>query len=98
MKFINDLKYDTDKMEKIVNVKKWYATNNALIRAMYNGLEVGQEYTCELWKSKKGNYLLTHDQDYSHKGEAISEEEAMELIKKYALTKYEEIFGEIEEA
>ena len=95
---INDLKYDTDKMEKIVNVKKWYATNNALIRAMYNGLEVGQEYTCELWKSKKGNYLLTHDQDYSHKGEAISEEEAMELIKKYALTKYEEIFGEIEEA
>lgn len=99
MKFIiNDLKYDTDKMEKIADVKKWYATKNALIKAMYNGLDVGQEYTCELWKSKKGNYLLTHDQDYSHKGEAISEEEAMKLIKQYDLTKYEEMFGEIEEA
>ena len=54
MKFIiNDLKYDTDKMEKIADVKKWYATNNALIKAMYKELEVGQEYTCELWKSKK---------------------------------------------
>ena len=99
MKFIiNDLKYDTDKMEKIADVKKRYPINNALIKVMYNGIEFSQEYTCELWKSKKGNYLLTHDQDYSHKGEAISEEEAMKLIKRYDLTKYEEIFGEIEEA
>lgn len=99
MKFIiNDLKYDTDKMEKIAVVKKWYPTNNAFIRAMYKELEVGQEYTCELWKSNKGNYLLTHDQDYSHKGEAISEEEAIQLIKHYDLAKFEEMFGEIEEA
>lgn len=99
MKFIiNDLKYDTDKMEKIADVKKWYATNNAWIKAIYNGADVGTEYTCELWKSKKGNYLLTHDQDYSHKGEAISEEEAMKLIRQYDLTKFEEMYGEIEEA
>lgn len=99
MKFIiNDLKYDTDKMEKIADVKKWYATNNALIKAMYSGREVGYVYNCELWKSKKGNYLLTHDQDYRHIGEAISEEEAMKLIRKYDLIKYEEMFGEIEEA
>lgn len=65
---------------------------------MYKELEVGTEYNCELWKSKKGNYLLTHDQDYSHKGEAISEEEAMKLMKQYNLTKYEEMFGEIEES
>ncbi len=99
MKFIlNDLKYDTDKMEKIADVKKWYATNNAWIRAMYKELEVGTEYNCELWKSKKGNYLLTHVQDYNHKGEAISEEEAIKLIRQYDLKKYEEMFGEIEEA
>lgn len=99
MKFIiNDLIYDTDKMEKIANVKKWYPINNALIKAVYNNLDIGTEYYCELWKSKKGNYLLTHDQDYSHKGEAISEEEAMKLIRQYALDKFEEMFGEIEEA
>lgn len=49
MKFIiNDLKYDTDKMKKIADVKKWYATNNAWIKAMYKELEVGSEYYCEL--------------------------------------------------
>lgn len=99
MKFIiNDLKYDTDKMEKIANVKKWYPINNALLKAAYNNLDIGNEYNCELWKSKKGNYLLTHDQDYSHRGEAISEEEAIQLIKHYDLAKFEEMFGEIEEA
>ena len=99
MKFIiNDLKYDTDKMEKIVEVKKWYPINNALIKAIYNGLNIGTEYTCELWKSKKGNYLLTHREDCSNIGEAISEEEAMKLMRKYDLTKFEEMYGEIEEA
>lgn len=60
MRFIiNGMKYDTDKMEKIAKVKKWYATSNALIRGIYG--DVGSEYICELWKSSKGNWLLTHD-------------------------------------
>lgn len=36
MKFvIQGLKYDTDKMKKIANVKKWYETNSPLVKAIY---------------------------------------------------------------
>lgn len=97
MRFIiNGMKYDTDKMEKIANVKKWYATSNVLLRAIYG--DVGNEFICELWKSSKGNWLLTHDQDYVSKGEAIEEEEAKKLLMKYAPDKYEELFEEIPDA
>jgi len=97
MRFIiNGMKYDTDKMEKIANVKKWYATSNALLRTIYG--DVGNEFICELWKSSKGNWLLTHDQDYVSKGEAIEEEEAKKLLMKYAPDKYEELFEEIPDA
>ena len=30
---IQGLKYDTDKMKKIANVKKWYKTNSLLVKA-----------------------------------------------------------------
>lgn len=98
MRFIiNGMKYDTDKMEKIANVKKWYGTRNALLSHLY-GDYIGIDYTCELWKSSKGNWLLTHEQDYSSKGEAIEEEEAKKLLMKYAPDKYEELFEEIPDA
>lgn len=93
---INGMKYDTDKMEKIANVKKWYATNNMIIRAIYGG--VGDVFVCELWKSSKGNWLLTHEQDYTSIGEAIEEEEAKNLLMKYDSDKYEELFEEIPDA
>ena len=36
MKFvIQGLKYDTDKMKKIANVKKWYETNSPIFKAIY---------------------------------------------------------------
>ena len=36
MKFvIQGLKYDTDKMKKIANVKKWYETNSPLVKTIY---------------------------------------------------------------
>lgn len=31
---IQGLKYDTDKMKKIANVKKWYKTNSLLVKAI----------------------------------------------------------------
>lgn len=97
MRFIiNGMKYDTEKMEKIANVKKWYETRNALLRGIYG--DIGNEYICELWKSSKGNWLLTHDQDYSSKGEAIEEEEAKKLLMRYNPNKYEELFEEIPDA
>ena len=69
---IQGLKYDTDKMKKIANVKKWYKTNSLLVKAIYGNEEVGTTYDCELWRSEKGNWLLTHTEDYNTKvGHAI---------------------------
>lgn len=96
---INGLKYDTEKMEKVADVKKWYQVDNFLIRAAYPGKEVGRMYDCELWKSAKGNWLLTHEKDYTTEyGQAIQEEEAKSLLMRYATDIYEKLFGDLEEA
>lgn len=99
MRFIiNGLKYETDNMEEIATVKKWYRITNALVNAIYGGQDVGHDYICTLWKSKNGNWLLTHEDDYINKGEAIEEDEAKQLLMQYAPDKYEELFEEIPEA
>ncbi len=100
MKFvINGMKYDTDKMERMAEVKKWYQNDSPLMRAMFPGQEIGHTYSCELWKSEKGNWLLTHEEDFQTKyGEAIEEEEAKKLLMKYATTVFEGMFGELPEA
>lgn len=100
MKFvIQGLKYDTDKMKKIANVKKWYETNSPLVKAIYGNGKVGTTYDCELWRSEKGNWLLTHTEDYNKKvGHAITEEEAKSLLMRYAPDIYETEFEEIPEA
>lgn len=95
---IKGMKYDTDKMEKVADVKKWYRVDNLFAHALYGGQEVGRYYKCELWKSKKGNWLLTHEYDYTVLGEAIGESEAKELLLRYAPDEYEELFEEIPEA
>ena len=98
MRFIiNGLKYETDKMEEIATVKKWYRSTNAFVNAIC-GKDSGQVYICTLWKSKKGKWLLTHEADYTKKGEAIEEDEAKQLLMQYAPDKYEELFEEIPEA
>lgn len=70
---INYMKYDTDKMEKVADVKKWYEVDNIFSRALYGGERVGRYYRCELWRSEKGNWLLTHEADHKTYGKAISE-------------------------
>lgn len=96
---INGLKYDTENMEKVANVKKWYESRSQLIKAIYNNAKVGTTHDCELWKNKKGNWLLTHTEDYATKvGEAITEEEAKSLLMRYAPDDYEKRFEEIPEA
>ena len=91
-------KYDTDKMEKVADVKKWYKVDNIFSRAIYGGEEVGRYYPCELWRSEKGNWLLTHEVDYTMYGQAISEFEAQSLMMIYATEIYEERYGELPEA
>lgn len=95
---IDGKKYDTDKMEKVADVKKWYKVDNIFSRAIYGEEEVGRDYPCELWRSEKGNWLLTHEVDYKIYGQAIPESEARSLLMKYAMEIYEERYGELPEA
>lgn len=96
---IKGMKYNTDNMENVAKVKKWYQIDNIWTRAAYPGKEVGRVYECELWKPEKGNWLLTHEVDYSKvMGEAITEEEARELLMRFATPIYESLFGELPEA
>lgn len=56
---IQGMKYDTEKMQKVATVKKWYREDTFLNRAMFPGQEVGRTHKCELWKSEKGKRYAT---------------------------------------
>ena len=91
---INKLKYDTDKMV-LVSEKCSYAYDahflNSKIKYIGNNVK--------LWRSAKGNWLLTYEDSVGHKyGKAMDKNEVKELLLKHDLKKYEEIFGELEEA
>ena len=92
---IKNKKYDTEKMDYIGKVQKWY--KNELASKVFGG-ERGSTYYCEMYRSKKGNYLITRQDDFTLYGEAITETEAKSLLIKSDLSKYEELFGEVEEA
>ena len=98
-RFIFDNKvYDTEKMELIAKVTKWYEFRGWFYRRMF-GEGTGRMNDCELYRSDKGNYLLVHEDDTSIViGEAIEESEAKNLLMRYAYDKYVELFGELEEA
>lgn len=51
-----------------------------------------------IMEESKGNWLLTHKPDYKVVGQAITEEEAKELLMRYAPDIYEKKFEEIPEA
>lgn len=92
---IDNLKYDTDKMELISEKCKYtytwtFTLTDAKMRSY--GKDV------KLWKSKKGNWLLTYRTDYSSRGVKLLEEDVKKLLLDYDLSKYEELFGELEEA
>lgn len=96
---IKGIKYNTENMEKVATVKKWYREDTILNRAMFPGKEVGRTYPCVLWKSEKGNWLLTHEEDFhTQYGEAIQEEEAKALLMRYATATYESMYGKLPEA
>lgn len=96
---INGKKYNTENMEKVASVKKWYNLNSWMLDTMFGAKDLGRIYDCELWRSKKGNWLITHEKDYNKVvGQAIDETEAKELLQKHDLKAYENLFGEIEEA
>lgn len=92
---IDNLKYDTDKME-LISEKCEYIYTWKLTLANIGMSRPGKDV--KLWKSKKGNWLLTYRTDYSSKAVKLFEEDVKKLLLKYDLQKYEELFGELEEA
>ena len=91
---INKLKYDTDKMV-LVSEKCSYAYNTYFLNSKIK--YVGENV--KLWKSAKGNWFLTYEDYFENKyGKVMDKNEVEELLIKYDLEKYEEIFGELEEA
>lgn len=94
---INNLKYDTDKME-LISEKCDYRYKWTFI--LTNTEMLGIAYNVKIWRSKKGNWLVTYTkQGYSTNfADTLSEIEVKHLLLRYDLSKYEKIFGEIEEA
>lgn len=92
---IDNLKYDTDKME-LISEKCKYTYTWTLTLTDTKMISYGKDV--KLWKSKKGNWLLTYRTDYSSRGVKLLEEDVKKLLLDYDLSKYEELFGELEEA
>ena len=92
---IDNLKYDTDKMA-LISEKCEYSYTWVMLLANIEMRSHGKDV--KLWKSKKGNWLLTYRTDYYSKGVKLLEEDVKKLLMKYDLPKYEELFGELEEA
>lgn len=94
---INNLIYDTDRMKHVATVKKTYKSDNIFLKRLY-GENVGQSYTCRMFKSSKGNFLLTREDSFATYGEAITETEAKQLMMKYDYKSYVQLYGALEEA
>lgn len=91
---INNLKYDTDKMELVSDKIKYTYTWTSII-----GMEMKSSgKDVKLFRSKKNNWLLTYRTDYDSRAKVLNEAECKELLLRYDLEKYEELFGELEEA
>ena len=94
---INEKVYDTDKMELIGKVKKWFTASDAVKK--WFGANTGFTRECELYRSVKGNWLLVYGDDVNGRtGCAIDESEARTLLMKSDYETYVSLFGELEEA
>ena len=92
---IDNLKYDTDKMELISEKCQYFYT---WIFTLTNTKMRSYGKDVKLWKSKKGNWLLTYRTDYDSRGVKLLDKDVKKLLLDYDLSKYEELFGELEEA
>ena len=92
---IQEKMYDTEKADFLGEVDKWYKNN--LLSEIY-GKEVGSTYKCKLYRTKKNNYFLVHEEGWNVIGQAVTEQTAKELLMNTNPDAYIEHFGEIEEA
>lgn len=90
---INDLKYNTDKME-LVSTKCKYSYPSELLGVSIHYLAKN----VQIFKSLKNHWLLAYKTDYENCAKALSEKEAKKFLMQYDLEAYEKYFGELEEA
>ena len=91
---INDLKYDTDKME-LISEKCEYVYTYTMFGSEF--CNCGKDV--QIWRSVHGRWLLTYNRGLSTAyAKTLTEQEVKNLLKKYDLDRYEELFGELEEA
>ncbi len=91
---IDGLKYDTDKMTLISDKCEWTYTS-VIFGATFKF--IGKNV--KLYKSSKGNWLLTFEKDYSVAyGQKTTKEEVKSMLMRYDIEAYEKEFGELEEA
>ena len=90
---IDNLKFDTSKME-LVSRRCQYNYESTFFNwtVSYTGKNV------KLFRSKKGNWLLTYETDYKICGVRLQENEAKNLLIKYDVQMYDQIYGELGEA
>lgn len=91
---INNLKYDTNKME-LISEKIKYTYEWTMILLGTRMTSYGKNV--KLYKTQKGRWFLTYDSDYVRTGKVLEETEVKSLLMRYDLSKYEELFGELEE-
>lgn len=91
---INNLKYDTDKMELISKKCRYTYYSGFFGRVIsYKAKDV------KLWRSKKNNWLMTYETGDADKcGISLTIDKVKTLLLKYDVDNYEKIFGELEEA
>ena len=93
-KIIDAIKYDTDKMELI--------SNNC--KCIHESFYLGRQYVsrrdvnANLYKSIHNRWLATYKYRRNTYAIAINEKRASNLLKRYDLKKYEQLFGELDEA
>lgn len=89
----NNLKYDTDKME-LISEKCQEFWESSLTQMRFRAKDV------KLYRSKNNNWAITYRKDSNTClfARALTEDEAKAKLIERDLEKYEEIFGEIEEA
>ena len=91
---IDDLKYDTDKME-LISKKCEHAYSYTMFGSEFSSYG----HDVQLWRSVRGRWLLTYTRGYSTVyAKTSTEQEAKTMLTKYDLDRYEELFGELDEA
>jgi hypothetical protein len=91
---IDFLKYDTNKMKLISDKCDYrYTLVNPLFEYGLTCLAID----VKLWMSNKGRYLLTYRKQGIWCAKSLEEDEVKSLLLKYDLSKYEELFGRLEE-